>query len=117
MIARLWSKLVAAIKAARATRAPDSIVVTVRPEDGPVVTAPTLKHPLPLTRVPARSTKRPAQNIAMQFARQHSGKPMTLRQSQKYIARLLRDEPGMEIPLPGDQARIILVGYAPGEVS
>jgi hypothetical protein len=42
---------------------------------------------------------------------------MTLRQSQKYIARLLRDEPGMEIPLPDDQARIILVGYAPGEVS
>lgn len=97
-----WTWLVAEVKAARSgqPRQKGDVTVLVPVTAGPVVESRDLKTPLPLSRVPARSTKANAKRIAHLAAEEHSGRSMTWAQARKYLAKLERENPDLELPMP-----------------
>lgn len=79
----------------------DHVAILVRPEDGPVVDAPNLKTPLPLSRVPVRSIKKDLERAMIAIAEKHSGKKnMRAIEARKYLKQLARDNPDAEIAIP-----------------
>jgi hypothetical protein len=103
-IGAFWSWLVAEIKTARRGKVrPKDAIVIVHPASDPVVITPHSAYALPLSRVPARSTKRDAIRIAHQFAEEHSGRTMSWGQARKYIAKLEAAEPNLLVPVKGQE--------------
>ena len=97
-----WAWLAAEVKAARSgtTRGSDDRVILVPATAGPVVESRDIKTPLPITHVPARSTKANAKRIAHLAAEEHSGRKMTWAQARKYLLKLEREHPDLELPMP-----------------
>lgn len=104
-----WMWLVTEVRKARHghVRQPGDVVVGVKHQDGPVVESRDLKRPLPLTRVPIRSTRKDAKRLAREMAERHSGRSMTWAQAYKYLAALERDQPDLQLTVPRDLAHLV----------
>ena len=100
-----WAWLAAEVKVARAPVRRDGVTVLVPRSMGPLVVGRDTPNPVPLSRVPIRSSKADLRRTLHQIAEQHAGRPMRWKEARKYLKRLEREQPDLEMPMPTARAR------------
>jgi len=92
----LWYGLLERIQEARRPTRPkrddDHLVIAVPRSMGPVVESPDTKYPVPITRVPLRSTKALAKRQAHAYAEHRVGHQLTWKKARSLLNQWEREE-------------------------